>query len=211
MTHAGDSVDDRFQVFANWGTLRAVARQAGYLHRGHWHIEDAIGLRGDTRLIFQPSHPTVWGGTVGRFRADGWRWCIAVNDRLTGAARTATIGHELGHTWQAERIAEGVTAPCEPLRGLSPIEQEAHALGAIWTVPLADLPDRRLEGRDVFRIMERYRVPSSYVYIRDSLAVLMDEKRGDRESALADLNWVMIAHQHWMARVAELMSAAGRG
>lgn len=211
MARTGDSVDDRFQTFANWSTLRAVATQAGYLHRGKWRIEDAIRLRGDTKLIYHPSHPTVWGGTVGRNRGDGWRWCIAVNDRLAGAPLTATIGHEIGHTWQQDKIAAGVTMPCEPMRGLSPIEQEAHALGAIWTVPLTALPAGKLDGRDVLTIMQEQLVPGSYVYMRDSLAVLLDEKAGDRDSALADLNWAMRSHQHWMARVADVMLAAARG
>lgn len=199
---------DRLELVANWGTLDAVRRFARIWQA--WPDAHITRLHKALSLVQveQTTMPSdLFGCVVGLGKGSETRWRVEINERLPLAASYATLGHEFGHTFQRAGLG---FARCAPRASLTAVEQEAHAHGAILTVPLEAV--EYLPLGDVVaarRVAVELTLPTSYIRIRAALAVFMDERRGSKDEASRYLNGAMLDHQLWMAHVSEYMTALG--
>lgn len=199
-------MDDRLEVCADWGALDQVARFARVWHAvGGWRLADLAQLWDHRAVAVAPLPDDLFGFVVGLGGDGGRRWRISINDRLPLAAANATLAHEFGHTFQ--RVGLGL-AHCSPRTGLPLIEQEAHAIGAVLTVPADAVHGLDLDDYDGARALAgALCVPATYATIRAALAVFLGERPGSTSSASAELNLGMLRHQGWMARISDYLSA----
>lgn len=198
-------MDDRLGVNVDWQALERARRIAFF-----WHlIRPGVGICAlrdtfdNVQVVKEAMPDDMFGFVVGK----GMRWRIEVNDRLPLAATHATLGHEFGHTLQRRALD---LAFCAPRAGLSIVEQEAHAIGAILTVPYGAVRDLAMGDLDTARrIAVQLTVPVSYVRIRAALTVLLDERPGSRAAAEDYLDFGLLSHQLWMARTSDYLIAQG--
>lgn len=198
---------DRFEDQANWGQLEQVRRFTRVWHSlPGWSLGSLPRVFGAVTVERRPLQPELFGFVVGvRAGRTDATWAISLNDRLPLAADTATLGHEFGHTFQKNGLGLALCAPCA---GLPIVEQEAHAYGALLTVPFAAVEHLALgDHAAAARIGVSIGVPASYVEIRRSLSVFLGGLHDDRRDASAYLNGAMLRHQLWMGWVADLMRA----
>lgn len=193
----------RVETVLDWGALERAQRVAWFWH----YTNPGVGICRlretlDTVQIAQTTMPDdLFGLVVG----EGLRWRIEVNRRLPVAARHATMGHEYGHTLQRRGLAAGF---CAPRSSLPVVEWEAHTIGAILTVPAQAVRDLALDDlKAARRIAVELLIPSSYVRMRAALAVFLGERNGARSEASVYLAASMVAHQLWMAHMADYLSA----
>ena len=195
--------DDRLEGAVDWQTLERARRIAWFWHRTHpdYPVCALETMLGTVEVARTGMPDGLFGLVVGA----GLRWRVEINDRLPLAAVHATLGHEFGHTLQSRGLAAGF---CEPRGGLPIVEREAHAIGALLTVPFNAVEHLWISDRAGERaVATSLCVPASYVRIRSALAVLLHEKDGGIEQASAELNYGLLHHQEWMAGVADLMAA----
>jgi hypothetical protein len=198
---------ERFEREADWDTLEKVRRFTRvWQAMPGWSIDSLPRVFGQVAVEKRPLKADLFGFVVGlgAGRPDA-TWAISLNDRLPLAAATATLGHEFGHTFQKAGL--GVSY-CAPRQGLPIIEQEAHAYGALLTVPFSAV--ERLPLGDYAAsaaVAAALQVPATYVEIRRALAVFFGALPGTPRDASAYLNGAMLRHQLWMARISDLMRA----
>lgn len=145
----------------------------------------------------------IFGQVTGLLDED--RWQIVIDDRLPVAVAAATLGHEVGHLYQKESLGR---AYCQPSVGLPAVEQEAHVLGAILTVPFTAVGSLALGDEwGVRRVAAEIALPASYVELRRGLAVFLGELPGDRRDASAQINLAMLHHARWQRRICDFLLA----
>jgi hypothetical protein len=153
-------------------------------------------------------------GVVGGLRNDWgeWRWGIKLNDALPIAAAHAVLGHEYTHVFQLDGTRdERVELYCEPYGELPPLEREAHVGSSLWTVPFARVARLALgDTETAVGIALDLQVPTTSVLLRNTAAVLLGEKAGNRRAAQADLNSALLEHQVWMSKIAQYLAARAR-
>jgi hypothetical protein len=198
---------DRFEQEADWETLERVRRFTRIWQAlPGWSIDSLPKVFGQVAVARRPLDADLFGFVVGLGAGHpDATWTISLNDRLPLAAATATLGHEFGHTFQKAGL--GVSY-CAPRTGLPIVEQEAHAFGALLTVPFAAI--ERLPLGDYAgsaAVAAQLAVPATYVEIRRALSSFFGVLPGSPRDASAYLNGAMLRHQLWMARISDLMRA----
>jgi hypothetical protein len=202
-------VDDRLERAVDWLTLERVRRFSRVVHALPGWKPDGLAtlFRHQVRVDAVELPADLFGFVICENHGDRERerWSITINGYLPLAAANATLGHEFGHCFQREGLA---AANCAPRAGLPIVEQEAHAIGALLTVPLAAVRGLRFgDGDERCAIAAALAIPASYVEIRAALAVFLGEMPGQEYQASAHLNWGMLAHQRWMSRIADYLAA----
>lgn len=195
----------RVETVLDWEALERAQRVAWFWH----YTNPGVGIcrLRETLDTVQVARTTMPDGLFGLVVGEGLRWRIEVNSRLPLAARHATMGHEYGHTLQRRGLAGGF---CAPRSALPAVEMEAHAIGAVLTVPAQAVESLALGDLDTARqIAVELLIPVSYVRMRAALAVFLGERAGSRSEASVYLAASMTAHQLWMARMADYLSAKG--
>jgi hypothetical protein len=134
--------------------------------------------------------PTVFGAIVDIGGAKG----ISINAQLAGAGFAGTLGHELGHACQPGMVC----AFCSTMVAASGREREAHVLASVFTVPFGAIEHVDLHSEEPAVLAQELNAPRPYVHMRNALAVVLGEKRGDVRLARILLNGSLLAHQMWM-------------
>jgi hypothetical protein len=173
----------------DWTTIRGAVTFARSWHPGRWTLRELAKLVQAT-VVEVDLDASVFGAIVDVGGARG----ICINSRLAGAGYTGTLGHELGHAFQPGTVA----AFCSTAIASNTREKEAHLLASVFTVPFASIARVDLWSDEARPLAEELAIPTPYVHMRNALAVVLGEKRGDVRAAWAILNGSLLAHQLWM-------------
>lgn len=173
--------------------IHQVKSFADEWHSGKWRardLPDAIGAE----VLWEPGGRKVLGfSMVLPGLAE-----INLNERIRGTPlEAAVIYHECTHV-----LLRDLVGFCGNEWAERQSERNATYGSAILAIPAADAVAFVQHRATVHELAEAYGVPTSLVYMRGALAVLLDEVEGERSRARASLGSARRSLDNWMTAVA---------